>query len=145
MVHALEHIRSLLKPGGVLIDIHPNGQPPPVVVRCGDVVQTVGTIHEDDDFVEYEQANAALNDVLGRGLYTCERAEEFAFVTHTASIDELRGYLAEEWKDAILDNEIDRNARRLTSACAEANEVQLRETVGIMRLRSTRSTSFRAR
>ncbi len=144
MVHALEHIRSLLKPGGVLIDIHPNEKQTPVVVRCGDALETVGLIHEDDDYAEYRQANAALTDVLGRGLYTHERAGEFTFVTHAASIDDLRGYLAEEWKDAIVDDTTERSARRLMSACAEANEVQIRETLSITRLRSTRSIPFRA-
>ena len=50
MVHALETIHGLLKPDGRLIDIHPSGDPPPIIVRIGERSEIAGWLQETDDF-----------------------------------------------------------------------------------------------
>ena len=47
MVHALKQIHGLLAPGGCLIDMHPNGEPPPITVRLGDEHHLVGWVREN--------------------------------------------------------------------------------------------------
>ena len=74
MVHALEQTHRLIVPGGMLIDIHPVTDGPPVLIRG----QKVGTMKETDDFVEYVQASAALDEVIQRGLFVVERSSPFA-------------------------------------------------------------------
>ena len=68
MVHALEIVHDLLKPGGVLVDIHPNGDPPPIEVNVGGDVMLAGYLDETDDFEEYFKADEALAEVTGTGL-----------------------------------------------------------------------------
>jgi hypothetical protein len=102
MVHALSTIRKLLKPRGVLIDIHPGSQKPELFVRLGSGRHFVGYLEEMDNFVEYVQAQAALEASVQNGTFRADHAGKFAFVTYADTLPALQTYLAENWKDAIL-------------------------------------------
>ena len=134
MVHALEKIHSLLKPGGVLIDIHPTGEPASIEIRIRDRSMPAGWLQETNDYVEYEWADEALNRIVRSGLFTVERQSTFTFNTYTASIAELRDHLAEAWKDAILDGVTAARAEELLSTIERDKEVIVRESVYIARL-----------
>ena len=109
MVHALEKVHRQIAPGGVLLDIHPLSDRPSVLVNN----QQVGVLKETDDFVEYRQANAALDEVVRRGLFVVERASTFAALTHADSLPELLAYLAEEWSDAVLEDDLQKRIEAL--------------------------------
>ncbi len=55
MVHALETIQQLLKPGGILLDIHPTNEPAAIAVR------------PDDQKVTLARGNARVNHASGAG------------------------------------------------------------------------------
>ena len=59
MVHALREIRKLLKTGGVLIDIRPNGELVEFIRPLGSGEMLIGHLQETDDYIEYRQAEAA--------------------------------------------------------------------------------------
>ena len=59
MVHALETIQRLLKPNGILLDIHPTNEPAAIAVRLREQIIPAGWIDESDDYVEYEWADEA--------------------------------------------------------------------------------------
>jgi len=134
MVHALSLIHELLKPGGFLIDLHPGKEKPEFSVLFPDGSRFVGHLEETDDFVEYAQAQSALERVVSDGLYRLEHAGEFPFVSHAARFAEMEAFLAENWKDAVLTS-----ALRAEAAAAfrlpGAQEIQLVERVAIARLR----------
>ncbi len=92
-MHALEIIHTLLEPDGYLIDIHPNGQPPPIEACIADQLHLLGYLQETDDFIEYGQASAALDEVIQRGLFVVERQSSFKFITRAGSVDELHTFL----------------------------------------------------
>jgi hypothetical protein len=135
MVHALEKVHSLLEAGGILIDIHPTGEPPAFEVRIDGHVTRAGWLQETDDFVEYIQADDALANVIRRGLFVVERAGRFTFLSHAPNIFELRNYLLVEYSDAIVDEETVRRVEELYAAPGRDKEVVLRENVHIARLR----------
>jgi hypothetical protein len=135
MVHALEKAHQLLVPGGLMVDIHPSGQPPPIVVRLGEETHLAGWLREEDDYVEYAQADAALNEVVVRGLFRREARSRFTFTTHAATVAELRDFLARTWEDAIIDDGVALRATELLQSAAVADkEVILREPIKIARL-----------
>jgi hypothetical protein len=125
MVHALERVHSLIAPGGVLIDIHPQSYNPPVRVNG----QHVGVVRETDDFVEYRQASAAVEEVIGRGLFAVERSATFPVLTHADSLPELLSFLAEEWTAAVLEDGLQRRIESLMPG-----EIVIEDTVGMARL-----------
>ncbi len=130
MVHALHEIRKLLKPGGALIDIRPNGELVEFIRPHDDEEFFIGHMHETDDYVEYFQAEAAMQKVLAEELFKIEKAGEFTFQVHADSFDELKSFLDENWSDSLITEEVIAEAKRLDDA-HEIGKVILREQVYI--------------
>jgi len=137
MVHALEITRDLLKAEGLLIDIHPTGKPPLIEVHVGREVQPAGYLEETDDFVEYFEAQDALTNVTGRGLFELEHEGLFTFMLHAPTIMALADHLETEWSDAVLREETIERATALMGEPGEGKEIVLRESVRIARFRSS--------
>ena len=131
MVHALEKIQRLLKPDGKLIDIHPTGAPVALEVRIRERIFPAGWIQETDDFVEYAWAADALASVVNSRRFTVEKQDLFTFCTYADSVNELREYLTEEWKDAVLDDITAMRAEELLSTIERDKEVIVRESIHI--------------
>jgi hypothetical protein len=134
MVHALEIIHTLLVAGGVLIDVHPTSDPPLIEVQLGNQNYLAGWLRETDDYIEYTQANQALEDVVCRGLFVLEKKGTFDFNTYASSMDELRSYLAETWQDAVIDDQVAGRVEDLFKSPAADKVLVLRELVQISRL-----------
>jgi hypothetical protein len=138
MVHALEIIHSLLAPDGFLLDIHPSPDPPPIEVRLGNRYDLAGWLKEANDYVEYIQADQALEEVVRRGLFSLEERGTFPFNTYAGSMDGLCAYLAETWQDAVVDDQVAGRVEDLMRSPEKDKEVVLRELVQISRLRLLR-------
>ena len=135
MVHALEQIHQLIKPDGQLIDIHHSTELAAIEIRLRDRIFSAGWLHETDDYVEYELADQALSAVVTSDLFQLEQNGIFSFVWYADTLEELRAYLAEEWKDAIIDDVTFTRAKDLLSSIERDKEVILRETINIARFR----------
>ncbi len=136
MVHALEIIHSLLHEDGRLIDIHPLGERSVVYALDGDNRYLLGVIEEEDDYIEYRQANMAVDEVIQRGLFTLVQKESFTFSTFASSLEDLREHLAEAWNDAIIEEKVWQNAGRLpflhsTEQADATLRIELIEKTGI--------------
>ena len=135
MVHALETVHSLIKPGGKLIDIHPGVDKAWVEVRVNGKDYFLDVIQETDDYIEYQQASDALAQVVDRKLFTFEEAGKFLFIIHAGSMDEMREFLSANWKDAVLNDSLDGKARDYFSKAAESFEILIRQEILITRFR----------
>ena len=135
MVHALETIHARLKPGGILLDIHPTNEPATIDVRLREQIIPAGWISESDDYVEYEWADEAANAAVNGGLFTQERCGTFKFIWHADSMNELRAYLAEEWKDAIIDDVTAMRIEELLKLPVHDKEILVSEAIRITRYR----------
>ncbi len=135
MVHALEKIHGLLQPDGALVDIHPSPEPPSIQVRIAGRVHDAGWLRETDDYLEYEQADQALAQVIERGWFKLERKTRFRFTTHAPSLDDLRHHLESEWQDAFIEDSTARLIEDLFRTRERDKEILLRESVQIARLR----------
>ncbi len=138
MVHALKIVYDLLATEGRLIDIHPTGMPPLIELVTPTGRFPLGYLQESDDFIEYAQADSALNQVVERDLFVNERQGKFVFVTHAASIAELQVFLTENWSDAILPPAIGQQADELQRSLGVQGAIQMSEHVRIQRLRPWR-------
>lgn len=136
MVHALEQIARLIRPAGILIDIHPSQQPPLIEVVGGEARYPAGNLQESDDFAEYEQADHALAQAQSLGLFSLKEAGAFTFTIHASSLDELRDFLAENWKDAIIPAECSANIETIFAAQAMQDmEIIVSELITISRFK----------
>lgn len=135
MVHALEIIHDLLYPNGALVDIHPSAEPPSLQVRVASEIHDAGWLREADDYIEYEQADRALAQVIERGLFVLERRARFSFTTHAPSLRDLQQHLDDKWQDAIIEETTARSIEDLLRTRERDKEILLRESVHIARLR----------
>lgn len=148
MVHALEEIRRLLKPGGALIDIHPMSQPSPIEIHQGGKANQVGLLSVRQWLFEFEQADIALTEIVQRGLFVVEREGVFDSLTHYGSALEMRTSFKDSIDKFARDDQSAREsvpqaealaarAEELMQAAVSGAELIVREPTHISRLRPT--------
>ena len=130
MVHALREIYDLLKPNGFLIDIRPNGELVEFVRPHQGGELFIGHLYETDDYIEYRQAEAAVQEVITDGLFQTQKTGEFIFQVHADSFAELKTYLDENWSDSLITEEVIAEAKRLDDLYG-VEKVLLREKVHV--------------
>ena len=148
MVHALEEIHRLLKPTGVLIDIHPVAVSSPIEIHHGGKIDLVGQLSIRQWCVDFQQADSALAELAQRGLFAPERERVFDSLTHYPSVAEMRTSLKESIakfaRDAQSAGEgvphveaLAARADELMQAAVSGAELIVREPTHISRLRPT--------
>ena len=142
MVHALEQIRRLLKSDGVLVDILPAAEGEFIEVHhAGKVLFSESKRLAPSENVL--RAEAAVEQVLDRGLFEIDREDEFVFRTVGTSVPEIRAYWEEQCAFHEEPKEKERLAReqnlyaqveRILDKLAGGAEIVFRERVRIARL-----------
>jgi hypothetical protein len=125
----------LLKPAGILLDIHPTNEPAAIAVRLRDQFIPAGWVNESNDYMEYEWADEALQQVIDDRRFVLERTGTFEFVWHADSMADLRSYLAEEWQDAIIDEVTAMRIEDLLKLPVPDREILVSEAIRISRYR----------
>ena len=148
MVHALEEIHRLLKPNGVLIDIHPVSESSPIEIHQSGTIDLVGYLSVRQWSIDFQQADNALTEAAQRGLFAVEHATVFDSLTHYTSAAEMRTSLKESIdkfaRDAQLTGEavvhaeaLAARAEELMRTTARTAELIVRERTHISRLKPT--------
>jgi SAM-dependent methyltransferase len=149
MVHALQEIRRLLKPRGILIDIHPVPVAPLYEVHAEGGVRFAAAVPGYDGDEDVVQADKAVVRSLKRRVFVLEDRREFDFLTYGSTVKELLDFVeessafhqAEGTEDEPLSSEeeafFDRLEESHRSAGAGA-EVAVRERGRASRLRPAR-------
>jgi hypothetical protein len=148
MVHALEEIHRLLKPAGTLIDIHPVSESLPIEIHERGRIDPVGDLSVRQWCVDFAQADSALAEILGRGVFAVEREGVFDSLTYYDSAEEmrtaLRGSLDRFARDAHSVAEAVPHVEAMSSRSEElmrtagsGAELVVRERTHIRRLRPT--------
>lgn len=135
-MHALETIYGLIIPGGWLIDIHPRGLPTPLYALDEKKEVLLGHVQEADEFIEYRQADQAIQNVISRKLFGLIVEEVLSYSTYASSLEELSEHLKESWSDAILEDSIWQKAEQLGVAKASPlpaaiQRIRMVEQIGI--------------
>ena len=134
MVDALKQIHRLLRPGGRLVDIHPTDDTHQVLVQLGQSRHLAGWLREANDYLEYRQATEAIDEAVDRGWFELDRRREFFYEYHADSIASLKEYLAEHWRDAIVDDRVAASVEELMRSLEPDQMCILRVPVIITRL-----------
>lgn len=122
MVHALDEIRSVLVPGGILIDLRPITEQWAVEVFSARETRQTGTVTDLSMGVEDDNAaNQAMAEGESRGWFLREREDVFTihYIWDTAS--EMEEWVDTEWDSYVgLEEEI-RRATRSAWALGDAD------------------------
>ena len=142
MVHALEEIRRLLKLDGVLVNILP--VPEGYFIEVHHDGRTLFAERKRETLSEdVLRAEAAINQVLDRGLFVIDQKDEFDFRTCGSSVSEVRAYWEEQnayeeepkAKDILAREEnLYAQVEEILDELGEGAEVVFRERVRIARL-----------
>jgi SAM-dependent methyltransferase len=144
MVHALEEIRRLLKPDGVLIDIHGDPEGEFIEAHQGGRRLFSERIREtcSENGLRTEEA---LAQAVERELFIIDRREEFDFLTYASSVPELRAYWEEleaYWPEdeviAAREEYLYAQVEEIMQASGAGTEVATYERARITRLRPVR-------
>lgn len=135
MVHALGQIHGMLAANGRLIDLHPNGQPPPLFVRLGREQHAVGWIYENSDYVCYDEADAALATAVSFGWYAWDTQQTITFTTYADDLPSLQTYLDEMWHDAWIEPQVAMQIESIFSSIEPDKEILVQEVLKVARLR----------
>ena len=120
MVHALEEIHRLVKPTGILIDIHPVAEPSPIEIHLGEKIERVGDLSVRQWCSDYQHADEALTEIKQRGLFMVERQGMFNSLTYYDSVAEMRT----DWKEAI--DKFARDAQSIDESVPQAEAMAAR-------------------
>lgn len=139
MVDALIKIKTLLKPNGLLVDIHPMDQVMPIYVQLGREIRPVGDINVESKFTKYRQADKAIAAVLQDGIFTLQQKTAVDFSVYFDSVAECRQYLAEEWSSAKLAEESWRKMTTLMNLEADFKQIFYSEGIKFCSLSAVHS------
>ena len=120
MVHALEEIHRLVKPTGILIDIHPVAEASPIKIRQGEKIELVRDLSVRQWCSDYQHADEALTEIKQRGLFMIEREGIFNSLTYYDSAAEMRT----DWKAAI--DKFARDAQSIAESVPQAEAMAAR-------------------
>jgi SAM-dependent methyltransferase len=137
MVHALEEIRRVLVPGGILIDIRPLADRWPVEVESRRGFEETGRVDDLPEQVNADVAsNAAMRDVEARGWFQREQEKLFPFFYSWDTPSEMEEFLTDDWADFIEIGEDTKRKTRSAWAIGEADSrVRVRVKILITRWR----------
>lgn len=134
MVHALKKIQGLLQvENGRLLDIHPNGEPPPIHVRLDDERHLVGWIQEESDYISYGQAEDALRKAVSRGWFHQTQRKLVTFATYATDLETLRDHLHKNWSDAWIEDLVAMQIENQLSSLAREKEIIVEEQIWMSR------------
>src|SRR5512140_109312 len=112
MVHALHRARTLLAPGGSLLDLHPT--PETATIEVGGA--SIGPLDADAADRRHAAAEAALAEAIARGIFVVEGEREISFHCYGDSIEELRDHVHASWRDSRVGEALLDRAREATRA-----------------------------
>jgi hypothetical protein len=137
MVHALDEIRGVLAPGGLLVDLRPLLDRWPVEVSWTNGHAPAGRATDlAEPLADDEAANAAMGALASSGAFQREREETFPLYYYWDTPKEMEAYIAEEWSDVIAVEEDAWNRLRSMWASASADaRVRLQIKMWIARYR----------
>jgi hypothetical protein len=111
-VHVLEQIHRWLRPGGVLLDIHPEPENPSVSIGRHEI----GWVDNTPRLGSIRSARAALSSVVEQGLFARERAIVFDYRSRFASVDDWLEYRQARRATSSVDPALIDRARQVMSA-----------------------------
>jgi len=124
MVHALEEIHRLLKPGGELIDIHPVSEPSPIEIHQNGNIDLVGKLEVRQWTIDFQQADIALTEIVKRGMFTVEQKAIYDSLTYYDSAAEMGMSLKESiQKYARVAEPVEEEVQHADELAARADEL----------------------
>ena len=110
-MRALRNIHSALRPGGLLLDIHPEPSHPQFEALTDGQATPIGSLDFSSRFGSVFAGRAALQSVVDAHLFVRERETTFVFIYRFATFDIWLDHVATRWSDARIPVGVTEHAR----------------------------------
>jgi hypothetical protein len=127
-------MHAALRPGGQLLDLHPDAVHSPVEVDAGGTIVPLGHLDDTLHIHDVHDALAARQVVLDTGQFVLEREIRFTFITHFDSVESWLRFTAEHAQKSVIPAELAARARELLPP-GSAGEVRILRQTYAARLR----------
>ena len=137
MVHALDEVRRVLAPGGVVVDLRPLLDRWPAEVAWAGGFEEAGRATDlSEPLSDDAAANAAMEALATSGGFEREGQETFPLFYYWDTPNEMREYLDEQWDDVIhIEDAVWREIGATWARASGDARVRLRVKMMITRLR----------
>jgi hypothetical protein len=133
-VHVLKRVHHWLRPGGRVVDIHPEPEDARVEVRDGTGLTFVGPYARPVIYENIYRARDTLARLVGEGLFTRERSAVFEVLYHFESVDAWLSYRLERGTSTEVDPTLLAHAREVLAGTS--GELLIREQMLATRYRA---------
>ena len=134
-MHVLQRIHRWLRPGGRVLDIHPEPEDASVEVAAHGSLTRIGPFDRLAIYARITAARTALAELVDHGLYDRERSISFEVLYHFDSVEAWLAYRAERGSATVVPPELQERAREV-----------LAQTPGALLIREQmRATRYRRR
>lgn len=132
-MHVLRQIHRALKPGGLLLDLHPQPADPRSEVVGGARAVGIGVVHSESDSIDIREARKRLAGVQRAGLVHLERRRMFEIRFYHDSVDAWIAYRRERQESGTISPNVLRAARN--EMRNKGRRLVIRERIRASRLR----------
>ena len=132
-MHVLHRVHRWLRPGGRVLDIHPEPEDARVEVRDGNRVTFVGPYARPAIYDNIQRARDTLAGLVGEGLFGRERSTVFEVLYHLQSVDAWLAYRVERGTSTEVDAALLARAHR--ELADTSGELLIREQMRATRYR----------
>jgi hypothetical protein len=132
MVHALQLSHRILRPNGLLVNIHDLPTPHVIEIRSPETTHKVGWV-DRDDFANTLASLSGLAQVVADGQFLLEDQRDFDYNVSVDSLSEFQRWMADRWESAILG---DKTTKRIQGLVRDADPST--RIVLVMRARMTK-------
>lgn len=137
MVHALQKVHRLLKPGGTLIECHYTGEEFALEVHNANTTLLTIPLRRNDDYEMFKRAKIALDTMVKGGLFEPVADQYFDEVVRSNRFDTLQEWLAQNVQQVVIGEHIEREVQILNLPGEGIAEVVFRRRTRIGRLHRT--------
>lgn len=134
MVDALRRVQRMVTPTGLVVDVHPTEVPAALYVDG----RSVGDLDADDAPMRHAAADAAIPAAIDEGLFRKIASTEFVFFTYGDTIEELRDYIAANWRNTRVGATTVARAKKALDTAPPGTRPAVREHVRLTVLRPQR-------
>ena len=142
MVHALSEVRRALRVGGHLIDLRPIVCHPTVDVLSGEGEAPAGRLDDSSNQPDQAACERALRYALAQGWFRRLAGEDFTYSIYWDTPAEMLEYLAANWEEIEVPEEVVLRAQRLADQGPAPVQVRVRLTMRIARYENLRPGSW---
>ena len=131
MVDALRRAHRMVTRDGTVVDVHPSDVPASMEVGA----HAIGHVDAGDAPLRHAAAEAAVKTVVDAGLFEVDAVVSFDFYTYGDTVEELRDYIVENWRNARIDDDIVERAKRALRGAGVGVRPRVLERVRLTTLR----------